>query len=207
MQHRVNNLVCFISLKASSTDSVLCFSEQACEFTLSQHGPFTAFIPAGQNPFQVGWSRLKNTQTVAWQFLFHVLIIFPVFMCDNFLFVASRCLRMLCFSDACRKIFEQRPECSVQKSPHPRTETLQWSGGERHVDVCRRKDQIQNKKGVYPFIHPSIFPSVCLSICPSIHTLFFISFYNYGNHYVYHSTYHSIYHTISHSILLSIVLS
>ncbi|NP_001182543.1 stabilin-1 precursor [Danio rerio] len=28
------------------------FFEQACEFTLSQHGPFTAFIPAGQNPFQ-----------------------------------------------------------------------------------------------------------------------------------------------------------
>ncbi|RXN30465.1 stabilin-1-like protein [Labeo rohita] len=28
------------------------FFEQACEFTLSQHGPFTAFIPVGQNSFQ-----------------------------------------------------------------------------------------------------------------------------------------------------------
>lgn len=34
--------------------SVFWLLEQACEFTLSQHGPFTAFIPVGQNPFQVG---------------------------------------------------------------------------------------------------------------------------------------------------------
>ncbi|XP_051550154.1 stabilin-1 isoform X1 [Myxocyprinus asiaticus] len=39
------------SQAANLTGSVRLF-EQGCEFTLSQHGPFTAFIPVGQNPFK-----------------------------------------------------------------------------------------------------------------------------------------------------------
>ncbi|XP_016138166.1 LOW QUALITY PROTEIN: stabilin-1-like [Sinocyclocheilus grahami] len=38
--------------QAGNLTGSIRFFEQACEFTLSQHGPFTAFIPAGQNPFQ-----------------------------------------------------------------------------------------------------------------------------------------------------------
>lgn len=38
--------------QAGNLTGSIHFFEQACEFTLSQHGPFTAFIPVGQNPFQ-----------------------------------------------------------------------------------------------------------------------------------------------------------
>lgn len=68
MQLWVKTSACFVSLKAAKsrvrcTYSVFWLSEQACEFTLSQHGPFTAFIPVGQNPFQVGLKHTENTHS------------------------------------------------------------------------------------------------------------------------------------------------
>lgn len=81
--------------------SVFWLLEQACEFTLSQHGPFTAFIPVGQNPFQVGWSTLKNTQANS--------LCFMSSLCFLFFVTTSR----LSQADTCRKILQQHPECSV----------------------------------------------------------------------------------------------
>ncbi|TRZ01615.1 hypothetical protein DNTS_022971 [Danionella cerebrum] len=39
--------------QAGNLTGSLRFIERACELTLSQHGPFTAFVPAGRHPFQI----------------------------------------------------------------------------------------------------------------------------------------------------------
>lgn len=59
--HTTLRLLCQSESHVQTACITFWFSEQGCEFTLSQHGPFTLFIPLGQNPFQVsGACKNKN---------------------------------------------------------------------------------------------------------------------------------------------------